>query len=55
MLTNKHLLFLHLNLTKVTALNKRVKNYDSNYGSASGNGIAYEGIELTADKGVVAE
>ncbi|MFI3126276.1 oligopeptide ABC transporter substrate-binding protein [Streptococcus suis] len=40
---------------KVTALNKRVKNYDSNYGSASGNGIAYEGIELTADKGVAAE
>lgn len=25
------------------------------YGSASGTGLAYEGIELTADKGVVAE
>lgn len=39
----------------ITALNKRVKNFDSNYGSASGNGIALENIELTADKGVVAE
>ncbi|HEL1708326.1 oligopeptide ABC transporter substrate-binding protein [Streptococcus suis] len=39
----------------ITALNKRVKNYDSNYGSASGKGIALENIELTADKGVVAE
>ncbi|HEM6271912.1 TPA: oligopeptide ABC transporter substrate-binding protein [Streptococcus suis] len=39
----------------ITAVNKRVKNYDTKYGSASGNGIAYEGIELTADKGVVAE
>ncbi|WP_105106488.1 oligopeptide ABC transporter substrate-binding protein [Streptococcus suis] len=39
----------------ITALNKRVKNYDSNYGSASGKGIALENIELTADKGVAAE
>ncbi|CYU88543.1 oligopeptide ABC transporter substrate-binding protein [Streptococcus suis] len=39
----------------IVALNKRVKNYDSNYGSASGKGIALENIELTADKGVVAE
>ncbi|HEL2196218.1 TPA: oligopeptide ABC transporter substrate-binding protein [Streptococcus suis] len=39
----------------ITALNKRVKNYDTNYGSASGKGIALENIELTADKGVVAE
>ncbi|WP_105114441.1 oligopeptide ABC transporter substrate-binding protein [Streptococcus suis] len=40
---------------EITALNKRVKNYDSNYGSASGKGIALENIELTADKGVAAE
>ncbi len=40
---------------KITAVNKRVKSYDTKYGSASGTGLAYEGIELTADKGVVAE
>ena len=39
----------------ITALNKRVKNFDTNYGSASENGIALENIELTADKGVAAE
>ncbi len=39
----------------LTAINKRVKNYDTNFGSASGNGIALENIELTADKGVAAE
>ena len=39
----------------ITALNKRVKNFDTNYGSASKNGIALENIELTADKGVAAE
>ncbi|HEM3717309.1 TPA: oligopeptide ABC transporter substrate-binding protein [Streptococcus suis] len=39
----------------IVALNKRVKNYDTNYGSASGKGIALENIELTADKGVAAE
>ncbi|MFX3645718.1 oligopeptide ABC transporter substrate-binding protein, partial [Streptococcus suis] len=37
----------------ILALNKRVKNYDTNYGSASCIGIALENIELTADKGVV--
>ena len=39
----------------ITAVNKRVKNFDTNYGSASENGIALENIELTADKGVAAE
>ncbi|MDW8743303.1 oligopeptide ABC transporter substrate-binding protein [Streptococcus suis] len=39
----------------IVALNKRVKNYDTNYGSASENGIALENIELSADKGVAAE
>ncbi|HEM3673225.1 TPA: oligopeptide ABC transporter substrate-binding protein [Streptococcus suis] len=39
----------------ITAVNKRVKNYDTKYGSASKNGIALENIELTADKGVAAE
>ncbi|BCP64644.1 oligopeptide ABC transporter substrate-binding protein [Streptococcus parasuis] len=39
----------------ITAVNKRVKNYDTKYGSASENGIALENIELTADKGVAAE
>lgn len=39
----------------ITAVNKRVKNYDTKYGSASANGLALENIELTADKGVVAE
>lgn len=39
----------------ITALNKRVKNFDTNYGSASENGIALENIELTADNGVAAE
>ena len=39
----------------ITALNKRVKNFDTNYGSESENGIALENIELTADKGVAAE
>lgn len=42
-------------LEAITALNKRVKNFDTNYGSASENGIALENIELTADKGVAAE
>lgn len=39
----------------IVALNKRVKNFDTNYGSASENGIALENIELSADKGVAAE
>ncbi|MGV3030882.1 oligopeptide ABC transporter substrate-binding protein [Streptococcus suis] len=39
----------------ITAVNKRVKNYDTKYGSASANGLALENIELTADKGVAAE
>lgn len=39
----------------ITAVNKRVKNYDTKYGSASEKGIALENIELTADKGVAAE
>ncbi|MBY4972760.1 oligopeptide ABC transporter substrate-binding protein [Streptococcus suis] len=39
----------------ITAVNKRVKNFDTNYGSASENGIALENIELTADKGVAAK
>ncbi|HEL1556989.1 TPA: oligopeptide ABC transporter substrate-binding protein [Streptococcus suis] len=39
----------------ITAVNKRVKNYDTKYGSASEKGIALENIELTADKGAAAE
>ncbi len=39
----------------LTALNKRVKNYDNKLGSASGNGLAYENIELLADKGEAAK
>ncbi|HFU4464217.1 TPA: oligopeptide ABC transporter substrate-binding protein [Streptococcus suis] len=39
----------------ITAVNKRVKNYDTKYGSASGNGYQFANIELTADKGVAAE
>ncbi|HFI0622510.1 TPA: oligopeptide ABC transporter substrate-binding protein [Streptococcus suis] len=39
----------------ITAVNKRVKNYDTKYGSESGNGYQFANIELTADKGVAAE
>lgn len=39
----------------LVALNKRVKNYDTKLGSASGNGLAYENIELLADKGEAAK
>ncbi len=46
MLTSKHLLFQRLESEKITAVNKRVKSYDTKYGSASGTGLAYEGIGI---------